>query len=204
MKNNKKLKILLSAFACHPNKGSESGIGWNWLKEIAKYNDVWILFNKQGQEKAVIEKIAKLPYKNNIHPISIKLDKKYEKKIKIMYFFGNLFFGIPNNFIYHISSIYWQKKAYKVSRKIIKKEKIDLIHHVTYASWQPPSYLWKLNKPFFLGPISGAQKTPKEGYPFLTFRGKISEFIRTISFVILWNLWYSPKNTIKKAKIVFE
>ena len=35
---SKKLKVLLSAYACEPNKGSEPGVGWNWLIEIAKLN----------------------------------------------------------------------------------------------------------------------------------------------------------------------
>ncbi len=33
---SKHYKILLSAYACEPNKGSEAGIGWNWVLEIAK------------------------------------------------------------------------------------------------------------------------------------------------------------------------
>ena len=31
----KKYKILLSAYACEPHKGSEPGIGWNWAIQLA-------------------------------------------------------------------------------------------------------------------------------------------------------------------------
>ena len=33
----KKLKILLSAYACEPNKGSEPEIGWQWVINLSKY-----------------------------------------------------------------------------------------------------------------------------------------------------------------------
>jgi len=32
----KKKKILLSAYACEPKKGSEPGVGWNWAIQICK------------------------------------------------------------------------------------------------------------------------------------------------------------------------
>ena len=30
------MRILISAFACGPNHGSEDGVGWNWAIEAAK------------------------------------------------------------------------------------------------------------------------------------------------------------------------
>ena len=37
------MKVLLSAFACAPYRGSEPGVGWNWAMALAKYNDVVVL-----------------------------------------------------------------------------------------------------------------------------------------------------------------
>lgn len=36
------MKILLSAYACEPNKGSEPGVGWSWATEYAKQHQVWV------------------------------------------------------------------------------------------------------------------------------------------------------------------
>src|ERR1017187_6809913 len=33
---SKKLRILLSAYACGPGEGSEPGMGWHWALEIAR------------------------------------------------------------------------------------------------------------------------------------------------------------------------
>ena len=36
-------KVLLSAYACGPGRGSEPGLGWNALVAIARDHDVWVL-----------------------------------------------------------------------------------------------------------------------------------------------------------------
>lgn len=30
------MKILLNAYACEPNRGSEPGVGWHWAIELSK------------------------------------------------------------------------------------------------------------------------------------------------------------------------
>ena len=37
------MKILLSAFACAPNTGSEPGVGWRWAIELAKQHEVVVV-----------------------------------------------------------------------------------------------------------------------------------------------------------------
>lgn len=41
--NARRLKIFISAYACEPEKGSEPGIGWNVVNELAKYHEVHVL-----------------------------------------------------------------------------------------------------------------------------------------------------------------
>ena len=44
------MKVLLSAYACEPNKGSEPGVGWNWAIEIARLgHKVWVLTRANNQ-----------------------------------------------------------------------------------------------------------------------------------------------------------
>jgi hypothetical protein len=47
---NNMMKILLSAFTCHPHQGSEPGVGWHWAIEIAKLgHEVWVLTHTEYQ-----------------------------------------------------------------------------------------------------------------------------------------------------------
>ena len=41
--SRRRLRVLLSAYACEPGKGSEAGNGWNWARELSRYEDVWVL-----------------------------------------------------------------------------------------------------------------------------------------------------------------
>ena len=38
------MKLLISAYACAPNRGSEHGVGWNWTTEAHRLgHEVWAL-----------------------------------------------------------------------------------------------------------------------------------------------------------------
>ena len=38
------MKLLISAYACAPNRGSEHGVGWNWVVEASSLgHKVWVL-----------------------------------------------------------------------------------------------------------------------------------------------------------------
>jgi len=36
-----RLRILLSAYACEPDRGSEAALDWNWAKQAARHHNVW-------------------------------------------------------------------------------------------------------------------------------------------------------------------
>jgi hypothetical protein len=61
------MKVLLSAYACEPNKGSEPGVGWQWTLEIARLSyDVWMLTRANNRENIEAE-LAKMPPITNLH-----------------------------------------------------------------------------------------------------------------------------------------
>ena len=37
------MKVLMSAYACEPGKGSEPAVGWNWALQAARRHEVWVL-----------------------------------------------------------------------------------------------------------------------------------------------------------------
>ena len=38
-----RIRVLISAYACEPNKGSEPGVGWNWALQMAKMDEVYVI-----------------------------------------------------------------------------------------------------------------------------------------------------------------
>ena len=87
-------KILISAYACEPLKGSEQGVGWNWVMQMAKTNYLHVITRANNQEP--IEKHLSRDIKDNITfhyydtiPI-IKGLKNKAKGLYLYYFFWQI------------------------------------------------------------------------------------------------------------------
>ena len=50
---NRRLKILISAYACAPGRGSEEGVGWDCIRALAEYNDLYVI--TRGDARPQIE-----------------------------------------------------------------------------------------------------------------------------------------------------
>jgi glycosyltransferase involved in cell wall biosynthesis len=177
-----RMKLLLSAYACLPNAGSEPGNGWNWAVHLAE-RGICVTVLTRLENKTEIE-----AYQNR-HPIA------------------NLTFAyvtVPGSMIRPATSLHysiWQWRAVGVARELHQEDAFDLIHHVTYTSIHMPSQLWRLNLPTVFGPVGGGQTTPPS---MLIYFGtaRHAEFLRTVitkllRFSPLHRLWLS------KFRVVF-
>ncbi len=52
------MRVLLSAYACEPGKGSEPGVGWRWAIEIARRGHEVIVLTR-ANNRTVIETAIK-------------------------------------------------------------------------------------------------------------------------------------------------
>lgn len=183
------MKILLSAYACEPNKGSEPGVGWSWAIEYAKYNQVWVL-TRDNNEPTIKEYLEKNPeYKNdNLHFIYIGLPKiltfwkKGRRGMRLFY-------------------MLWQRKAAKVAHNLNKQEHFNVVQHITFVSYTQPTYMYKLDIPLIWGPISGGENIPSEIQINMSWKEKLIEFIRKASQDIAL-ITPSIRKTMKKAQLI--
>jgi glycosyltransferase involved in cell wall biosynthesis len=185
-----KKKILLSAYACSPIKGSEPGNGWSWATNLARLGyEVWCFSNVQ--EMDIVQKA------------------KEDQKIDNLYFvFVSLPFGLDENFMnYDSKKVYlhyflWQRKAAKLAIELHKKVKFDLGQHVSFGSLQQGTFLWKVNgiKRIF-GPVGGGQ----EALPVLKeYFGKAWRIERIRSAISKWSVKRSShlRNTVISSDYV--
>lgn len=140
--------ILATCYAVNPYKGSEDGMGWNFILQIARYQKVIAITRKKNQ--AVIEKY---------------LNENTNPAFENMTF---LYFDLP----YWMR--FWKKDGrgallycYMWQRGIvsfIKKQTIDydIVHNVNFHNDCMPSFLWKLDKPMVWGPIGHHPRIPKQ------------------------------------------
>src|SRR6266511_405878 len=62
-KKMRRLKVLISVYACEPDKGSEPGVGWNWVKQIARFHEVWAITRANNRDP-IERELAKQPMPN--------------------------------------------------------------------------------------------------------------------------------------------
>jgi glycosyltransferase involved in cell wall biosynthesis len=175
----------MSAYACEPKQGSEPGVGWNWVNHMSKYNDVIVITrssNRDNIEKEMVEnKNENIRFEYFDLPKWLRFWKKGNRGVHVYYKI-------------------WQLCIYFRAKKIIKKQDVDIIHHVTFNEFRTPGYLWKLNKPFVLGPIGGAQYIPngfERYYKKYLFKEKARKLINNY-----YKLSLTLRKALKKSKYI--
>ncbi len=138
------LNILVNAYAVSPNWGSEQGVGWNWVINIAKYCNCHII--TEGEWRGEIEEaIQQLPQRDNLHFYYNPLPDKVRR---MCWNQGDW------RFYYYYEK--WQKKTLKIAKEIIANNKIDIIHQLNMVGFREPGFLWQINDlPFVWGPMGG-------------------------------------------------
>ncbi len=140
------LRILLSAYACEPCKGSEPGVGWSVARSLAGRHDVWVL--TRAQNRRAIEQALAGGATRDLHFVYYDLPrwagwwKRGTRGMQAYYYL-------------------WQLGAWRVGRRLHQRLGFDLIHHVTFAKYWTPSFLALLPLPFVWGPVGGGERVPE-------------------------------------------
>ncbi len=164
----KSLKLLFSAYACEPGKGSEPGIGWRWALEAARLgHEVWVITRK-----------------NNRHGIENALESNVPdaKQLKLNF----VYYDLPKWARWwkrggrgvHLYYILWQWFAYKKVAALHSAIHFDAIHHITFGVIRHPTFMGRLNAPLFLGPLGGGEHAPRALTAHLPFKGRFKEYVR--------------------------
>jgi glycosyltransferase involved in cell wall biosynthesis len=157
------LKVLLSAFACEPNRGSESAVGWNWALFLARAGHQVVVLTR-SEARPAIERVT-----NGATP---------DPNLRFEYF------DVPKPLRWqmrgplHLHNALWQWLAAAAAKKLHERERFDCVHHVTYAGLRAPSFMGTLGIPFILGPVGGGERAPwrlRRGY---SLRGLIYDAAR--------------------------
>jgi glycosyltransferase involved in cell wall biosynthesis len=164
------LKVLISAYACEPYKGSEPGVGWNWVLQIARFHEVWVVTRKNNRES--IERATAQQPVPNAHFVYADLPPwtRFWKK------------GGRGARLYNYM---WQIHAFFVARKLHQKITFDVGHHVTFVNDWSPSFLCLLPIPFIWGPVGGSNhRAPLRFWKEFGLRGMLYETVRASAIIV--------------------
>ena len=163
-----RLKVLLGCYACDPGYGSEPGMGWNFVSNIARHHDVHAIV-EEGEFKETLTKFA-AEHPDKVQNITFHfVHRTHHETLRK--------FWPPSYYWFYRS---WHRRAYKLAKVLDKKENFDIVHQVTISGFREPGFLWKLGKPFIWGPLGGFTDTPWCLLRCLGFVGAIHFGIRNI------------------------
>lgn len=190
------MKILINAYACSPGMGSEPGMAWNWVSNLAKFCELHIITEGEFREK-IETVVPTLEQGGNMHfyynPVSEKIRKMCWNQ------------GDWRFYKYYRE---WQWKTYLLAKDICHKEHIDILHQLNMIGFREPGYLWQLSKengvPFVWGPVDAKDKFP---VAYLDGAGlKTKLFMRLKNFLTGIQLRYSKRVLLaaRQSSVIFS
>lgn len=160
------MKILLSAFACDPQFGSDEEVGWRWAVEAARQGHQVCVLTRASHREAIEAELARsgtLPglrfeYVDapRVHALLARINRR-------------------NHLYYYL----WQWLGLQRAQALLAQgERFDLVHHVTWVSFRQPSFLGTLGLPFVFGPVAGGDEIPPGYARRFSFRQRLMEGAR--------------------------
>src|SRR5262249_10309317 len=162
------MKLLVSAYACAPNHGSEHATGWNWASEAHRLgHEVWALASTVNRDSIanvcranpdlagirwIFPEVRGWPLKQGVEP-------RWERTYNLL----------------------WQRAALRHALALHQQVRFDVVHHLTWGGVRAPTFLGALKIPLIIGPIGGGETSPASLRDELGFRGMLLEQIRDLS-----------------------
>jgi glycosyltransferase involved in cell wall biosynthesis len=160
-------RLLLIAYACHPAKGSEEGVGWGWMRMLAERNEITLLtasFNAPAVASAVsadptlrdrvsVRAVPHRPWHYRPEGPWLAIERSGLKPLM--------------NLAYQA----WLGDAQRLAKQLANETSFDAIHLATYVGFRFPGRFDELGLPFIWGPIGGMENTPWRFLPAMGIRG---------------------------------
>ena len=180
------MRVLLSAFACHPGSGSEPSIGWELSRQLAKWHEVHVLTDPANRKG-----------------ISEKLSKTSQPNVEFTYVSAG---GFPAKlawkpFSHHLYYLAWQIAAYRAARQLHAQRRFDVVHHATYVNSWLPTFMGDLGIPFIWN--AGPRETsPLHFLRSMSWRSGLAEIARTFAMLICGG--FTHWRTATKANLILS
>nr|MDQ2998715.1 hypothetical protein [Chloroflexota bacterium] len=134
--------VLISAYMCAPNRGSEPGKSWHWVTHLARHCRVSVI--TQAVHRTEIE-------------AGLKQDP--QPNLRFHYVSGPAWLRVVkyDQLRYHMNYVAWQRLALERAGQLLRSDPFDLVHHICFASITRPIFMQQLPVPLIFGPVGGGE-----------------------------------------------
>lgn len=183
------MKLLISAYACAPNRGSEHGSAWNWTSEAARLGEDVTVLVSPAHRDAILAATERDPVLQRIRwlfpevafwPLQQGKEPVWERTYNLL----------------------WQREALRVARALHREQPFDLVHHLTWGGVRAPTFLGTLGPPLIIGPVGGGETSPAGLRDRMPLRGRVLESVRDLSNATI-ELNPIVRQGLRKAGVIF-
>lgn len=160
-------RVIVSAFALSPSRGSEAGVGWNICSRLGRYCDITVLYGENDHRLQYAHEVAKYLDEHGPVPGVSFVAVEHPPLSKACQVVHDAGFWPA----YYVGYASWQRAALRVAQRLAAAEPFDLVHHLNMIGFREPGYTWRMGIPFVWGPIGGAASVPWRFVPLLGARG---------------------------------
>lgn len=155
--------LLVSAYGCEPGKGSEQGVGWNWVLQLARLAQLVVVTranNRDAIERGLPPELAdRIRFVYYDLPERLRVFKRRERGLYLYY-------------------LLWQWGAYRAMRREIAENPVNYAIHLTFGSVWMPTFMHWLPVPFIWGPVGGGEAVPWKLIRSLPLRARVTQYAR--------------------------
>ena len=159
------LRVLISAYACEPGKGSEPGTGWNMVCQLAGLHHVTVV-TRANNRPAIEAALATAPI-DSLHFV-------YYDPCKLLLVLKKS--GLLSTQLFYFL---WQLGLSRAVRRMFGPVDFDIVHHLTFNSFEIPPFIFSyFHAQSVFGPVGGGQLAPGSLTATLDAKSKIMEGCR--------------------------
>jgi len=162
------LRILVCAYACDPVRGSEHGVGWDWVRLIAQDHEVWLITEADNEARIVAEVARRPEIAGRVEVVPVpRRPWHFTERSAVWRWIEDS----PAKPLMHFAYVAWQRDAHRLAQRLVRRTRFDLVHQLTYVGFRFPGRLWRLGLPFVWGPVGGLENVPWRLLPELGLVG---------------------------------
>jgi glycosyltransferase involved in cell wall biosynthesis len=196
----KRMRVILSCHYFSPFRGGEAAVGWNFANRLALEHEITVVCGDLGHSTPTLDDWTKY-----------LLDHGETPNLEVVYVppgpFAKFLFRLHSLpgcwFFYYFAYRLWQRNALKTAQFLHVKQAFDLAHQLTIITCREPGYLWKMEIPFFWGPINGAAQIPWTFLPSFGVRGCYRHLTRNVLNLVQTRLARRSRSAARVASKVW-
>jgi glycosyltransferase involved in cell wall biosynthesis len=195
-----RLRILLSAYACSPYRGSEHAVGWQYATNIARHHDVTVVCGDVEFEQPTKRELDIYQSQNSL-PEGLRV--VYVGPTPWIAMFERVHRFPLMWWCYYLAYALWQRQVLRVANQLAASERLDVVHHLNMIGFREPGFLYRLGIPFVLGPLGGANNDPAAFAKGCGSGSRLVLILRTVLNEIQKRTCVRPRRAARAAAAIF-